>query len=211
MDIADLRLIYAKSGLLEADANPDPVEQFRVWFAQALAASLPEANAMALATVDRHRRPDNRMVLLKQFDETGFVFYTNYRSRKAADMDYNPNVSALFYWSELERQVRIGGRVKKTSKSESDAYFASRPRGHQLGAWASEQSTSVEDRDSLEAQLAAVEEKFRDMPVPRPPYWGGYRLKPDVIEFWQGRPNRLHDRLQYDRTASGWIMKRLSP
>ena len=211
MDLADRRLNYALAGFLEADAHADAIEQFRIWFAQALEASLPEPNAMCLATVDREGRPHIRMVLLKSFDDSGFVFYTNYRSRKAVELQHNPAASLLFYWPELERQVRIAGSVQRAPDAESDVYFSTRPRGHQLGAWASQQSSIVARRDDLEQELAAVEEKFRDRPVPRPPHWGGYRLNPEIIEFWQGRTNRLHDRLQYERIAQGWKRERLAP
>jgi pyridoxamine 5'-phosphate oxidase len=211
MDLSELRLSYTKSGLLEQDANANAIEQFRAWFSQAVAAKVPEPNAMCLATIGRDGTPDARMVLLKEFDNAGFVFFTNYNSRKAMELDRNPRAALLFYWPDLERQVRISGTAAKASAAESDAYFASRPRGHQLGAWASNQSDLIESRALLEQNAEAVAAKFEGAPVPRPPHWGGYRLVPDVVEFWQGRPNRLHDRLEYLRTPEGWTRRRLAP
>jgi pyridoxamine 5'-phosphate oxidase len=211
MNLADLRLSYTKAGLLEADAHADAIEQFRIWFEQALTAEIPEPNGMALATVGRSGIPDVRMVLLKGFDERGFVFYTNYRSRKGIELEENARAALLFYWQDLERQVRINGVAAKVSDEDADAYFASRPRGHQLGAWASNQSEMVQSRAVLEQNLQTAADRFEGQPVPRPPYWGGYRLVPDVIEFWQGRPDRLHDRLEYARTELGWEKRRLAP
>lgn len=211
--LADLRINYSRASLDEADAAPDPFAQFDRWFKEALAAKLPEPNTMTLATVGANGRPSARIVLIKGVDERGFVFFTNYESRKGHDLAVHPHAALLFYWIELERQVRIEGRIEKTSAEESDRYFASRPLGSRIGAWASDQSTVIDSRATLEAREKAVGERYGDNP-PRPPHWGGYRLVPDAIEFWQGRPSRLHDRLLYTRdtaAASGWTISRLSP
>ncbi|MBR8377716.1 pyridoxamine 5'-phosphate oxidase [Burkholderia cenocepacia] len=211
--LADLRINYSRASLDEADAAPDPFAQFDRWFKEALAAQLPEPNTMTLATVGADGRPSARIVLIKGVDERGFVFFTNYESRKGHDLAVHPQAALLFYWIELERQVRIEGRIEKTSAEESDRYFASRPLGSRIGAWASEQSAVIDSRATLEAREKAVSECYGDNP-PRPPHWGGYRLVPDSIEFWQGRPSRLHDRLLYTRdaaAASGWTISRLSP
>ncbi|KWH59168.1 pyridoxamine 5'-phosphate oxidase [Burkholderia anthina] len=211
--LADLRINYSRASLDEADAAPDPFAQFDRWFKEALAAKLPEPNTMTLATVGADGRPSARIVLIKGVDERGFVFFTNYESRKGHDLAVHPHAALLFYWIELERQVRIEGRIEKTSAEESDRYFASRPLGSRIGAWASDQSTVIDSRATLEAREKAVGERYGDNP-PRPPHWGGYRLVPDAIEFWQGRPSRLHDRLLYTRdtaAASGWTLSRLSP
>jgi len=209
--LAELRRDYARGSLDERSVDPDPIRQFQFWFRQALDAQLPEPNAMTLATVDGEGRPSARIVLIKGVDEQGFVFYTNYESRKGLELATNPHASLLFYWIELERQVRIEGVVEKTSAGESDAYFASRPLGSRIGAWASEQSREIADRAELEASEKAFTERFGENP-PRPPHWGGYRLVPERIEFWQGRPSRLHDRILYTREADGhWRISRLSP
>ncbi|HYP04800.1 MAG TPA: pyridoxamine 5'-phosphate oxidase [Bryobacteraceae bacterium] len=211
MDLADLRLSYTKAGLAEEDAARDPFRQFELWFNQALLAGMVEPNAMTLATAGASGQPNARAVLLKGFDEAGFVFYTNYGSRKSREIDANPNVCLLFYWAELERQVRIAGTAARVAAAESDAYFASRPVGHQLGAWVSSQSQVIPGRQTLEESLAAVASRFEPGPVPRPPHWGGFRVVPQTFEFWQGRPNRLHDRLEYVRAEDGWSLRRLSP
>ena len=210
--VAGLRENYTRAGLAEADVVPDPVAQFRAWFEKALAANLHEPNAMTLATATPDGRPSARVVLLKGFDERGFVFYTNYEGRKARELEANPYAALGFYWGELERQVRIEGRVNRFSEEESDAYYASRPRGSRLGAWASEQSRPVESREVLEARLRALEKEYEGRDIPRPPFWGGYRVEPEAVEFWQGRENRLHDRLVYRRLGDGgWEIERLQP
>ena len=210
--VARLRQEYTRAGLKESDADPDPIVQFRRWFDEALAADLHEPNAVTVATATPEGRPSARIVLLKGFDERGFVFYTNYEGRKSGELETNPYAALVFYWGELERQVRIEGRVYRVSEEESDAYFAGRPRGSQLGAWVSEQSRPVEGRSALEGRLRALEAEYEGREVPRPPFWGGYRVKPDAIEFWQGRENRLHDRLRYRRSDDeGWRRERLQP
>jgi len=211
VDAADLRKEYTRAGLTESDISPDPIEQFRRWFDAALAAHLHEPNAMTVATATPEGHPSARVVLLKGFDERGFVFYTNYEGRKAGDLENNPRCALLFYWGELERQVRVEGSANRVSGEESDAYYASRPRGSRLGALVSEQSRSVEDRGVLEDRLRDLEEEYEGREVPRPPYWGGYRVAPETIEFWQGRENRLHDRLIYHRDNGAWKIERLQP
>ncbi|MGU7781666.1 pyridoxamine 5'-phosphate oxidase [Burkholderia sp. PU8-34] len=211
--LADLRINYSRASLDEADATPNPFAQFDRWFKEALAAKLPEPNTMTLATVGDNGRPSARIVLIKGVDERGFVFFTNYESRKGHDLAANPYAALLFYWIELERQVRIEGRIEKTTSEESDRYFASRPIGSRIGAWASEQSAVIDSRATLEAREKEISARYGDDP-PRPPHWGGYRLVPDSLEFWQGRPSRLHDRLLYTRDAAaqhGWTISRLSP
>jgi len=209
--IANLRRNYSFQGLSEGDTDANPFRQFQVWFDQALAAQLLEPNAMTLATAVAGK-PSARIVLLKQFDDRGFVFYTNYHSRKGQELAQNPWAALVFWWADLERQVRIEGQVEKVSERESDEYFHSRPWGSRLGAWASDQSQVIGDRHLLEQRLAELEQKYQDQEIPRPPHWGGYRLVPTAIEFWQGRPKRLHDRLCYYRLENGnWQVKRLSP
>jgi pyridoxamine 5'-phosphate oxidase len=196
----------------ERSVERDPIKQFKLWFDSAVAAKLPLPEAMSLATVTRDGKPTSRMVLLKSFDNDGFVFYTNYLSAKAKDLETNPNVALTFFWPQLEKQVRIEGPVAKTSADESRRYFEVRPRESQIGAWASAQSEVISGRDELEKRQAELEETYRDQPVPWPEHWGGYRLNPDRIEFWKGRVGRLHDRIVYERQSDGsWSIKRLAP
>ena len=210
--VTRLRKEYTRSGLKESDVASDPIEQFRSWFDEVLAADLHEPNAMTLATATPEGRPSARVVLLKGFDERGFVFYTSYVGRKSEELETNPNCALVFYWGELERQVRVEGRASRVSEEESDEYFGSRPRGSRLGAWASEQSRPVEGRGALEERLRGLEAEYEGREVPRPLFWGGYRVEPEVIEFWQGRENRLHDRLVYRRSDNGeWGRERLQP
>ncbi len=213
MNIADLRRDYSHTALLEADAKADPFEQFRDWLGQAMESQLPEPNAMTLATYDTQTGyPDARVVLLKGLD-TGFVFYTNYQSHKAAALEAHPRAALNFVWLELERQVRIQGVVEKVSREESEAYFWSRPRGSQIGAWVSPQSQVIENREFLEQRQRELEAQYGETEkIPLPSHWGGYRLFPEVMEFWQGRSSRLHDRLHYSRQANGdWLRVRLAP
>ena len=211
MDASSLRQEYTSAGLDKADVDPDPIVQFHEWFENAVEADLHEPNAMILATATNDGKPSARTVLLKGYDERGFVFYTNYEGRKAKEIEANPACALLFYWGELERQVRIEGRATRLSGEESDAYFASRPPGSRLGAWASEQSHPVEDRSILEERVRALQAEYEGREIPRPPFWGGYRIEPETIEFWQGRENRLHDRIVYHRSGRGWKIVRLQP
>ncbi|NJN88626.1 MAG: pyridoxamine 5'-phosphate oxidase [Leptolyngbyaceae cyanobacterium SL_7_1] len=209
--IADLRQNYTLQALDESSVDPNPFQQFRRWFEEAVAAQLPEPNAMTLATATPEGIPSARMVLLKDLDERGFVFYTNFESRKGRELAANPHAALVFWWAELERQVRIEGRITKVANRDADEYFHSRPIGSQLGAWTSDQSRVIVDRSVLEQRLQALKEEYQNQPIPRPPHWGGYRLTPEAIEFWQGRPSRLHDRLQYTRQAESWRIERLAP
>jgi pyridoxamine 5'-phosphate oxidase len=208
--IADLRRDYARETLDEHDVAPDPFDQFARWFDEALKAELAEPNAMVLATSGRSGRPSARTVLLKGYDRGGFVFFTNYDSRKGIEVRENPHASLLFVWLELERQIRIEGVVEKTSAEESDAYYRSRPVESRLGAWASAQSRPTPDRRAIEVEFEEARRLHGDDPQ-RPPYWGGYRLVPDGFEFWQGRVSRLHDRIAYHREESNWLIQRLAP
>ncbi len=211
MNVADMRKEYTQQGLSEHDVSQDPIEQFQRWFAQALAANVHEPNAMTLATVDARQRPTARIVLLKGVDTRGFAFYTNYESHKAAALAAHPYAALIFYWPELERQVRIEGSVSKVAASEADTYYHSRPLGSRLGAWSSPQSQVIPNREFLEGQVAQMQAQFATGNPPRPPFWGGYRVSPDYIEFWQGRPSRLHDRICYHLTTTGWQIDRLAP
>ncbi len=212
LQLADLREQHLIRGLRETDLNPDPIAQFEQWFAEARSAGVAQPDAMTLATVSRDGQPSARMVLLKEATADGFVFFTNYRSRKGRELAENPRAALVFFWQELTRQVRITGTVTKTSRAESEIYFTTRPRGAQLSAWASWQSTPVADRQILESRVSKLEAKYEGAGIPAPPNWGGYRLRPDSIEFWQGRPNRLHDRLIYSRQPDGrWRIERLAP
>ncbi|MDQ3982466.1 MAG: pyridoxamine 5'-phosphate oxidase [Actinomycetota bacterium] len=209
--IARLRRDHGVAPLEIEDLDPDPIVQFGRWMEEALAAGLLLPNTMTLATASPEGRPSARMVLLKGFDHRGFVFYTNYESRKSRELSDNPVAALVLHWSSLERQVRIEGSAERVSVEESDAYFASRPLESRLGAWASRQSAPLSSRRELEDRLAELEGRYLDAEVPRPPYWGGWLVAPDAIEFWQGRPNRLHDRFLYTRGADGWDRVRLSP
>jgi len=210
MNIADIRKDYALRRLDETDVDGDPFKQFHAWLKEALEAQVPEPTAMTLATVDTEGSPSARIMLLKALDGRGFVFYTNYESRKGQELAARQRAALTFFWKELERQVRIEGTVEKVSAAESDEYFASRPLGSRIGAWASTQSATIASRPWLEARVKAAEAQYGDHP-PRPPHWGGYRVLPDWLEFWQGRQSRLHDRIAYTREAGGWKISRLSP
>jgi pyridoxamine 5'-phosphate oxidase len=211
MSIADLRTEYSRASLSETDVDPNPIAQFSKWFGEAIAAQVPEANAMSVATVNAQGRPSSRILLIKEFDQRGFTFFTNYQSRKGEDLLVNPHAALLFFWIELERQVRIEGRVERISAAENDAYFHSRPLKSRLGAIASSQSHPVESREALETKFTEVEQQYGDHPQ-RPEHWGGFRLVPDYLEFWQGRPSRLHDRIAYTLQDDGnWQRQRLQP
>ena len=211
MSIADLRREYRREVLSEEKAPADPIVQFRQWFDEALAAQALEVNAMALATVSPDGEPSVRTVLLKAFGEAGFVFYTNYESAKARDLEANPRASLLFFWGELERQVRITGRVSRVTREETADYFQARPRESQIGAWVSPQSRVIPHRRVLEENFDSLAAQYEGDVVPVPPFWGGYRVAPVKIEFWQGRPSRLHDRLLYSKGEIGWTHVRLAP
>lgn len=212
VDIAALRQDYAAHGLRRADLDADPIKQFAKWFGEAAAAEIRDVNAMTLATVDDEGRPDARIVLLKAISDRGFVFFTNYGSTKGRELDANANAALVFFWVQLERQIRIRGAVEKTSRAESEEYFRSRPLGSRLGACTSSQSEVIRDRAALETRLAELTAQYEGADIPLPEHWGGYRVVPSQIEFWQGRPNRLHDRFRYTREADdAWMIDRLSP
>ncbi len=212
MAISELRKEYTLSGLAEADLEPSPFEQFGKWFNEAIKANLPEPTAMTLATATKTGRPSARIVLLKQFDEKGFVFFSNYKSHKGKELSANPFAAIVFHWVSLERQVRIVGSVTKVSRRESEEYFQARPTGSQLAAWASKQSNVISNRSVLDRQIEDLTIKYRKGKIPLPPAWGGYRVAPAEFEFWQGRPSRLHDRLRYSRKKNkAWKIERLSP
>jgi pyridoxamine 5'-phosphate oxidase len=211
-DPAASRYEHIGKGLRRSDLNPDPIKQFANWFTTAIETGIRDVNAMSLATAGQDAKPSVRIVLLKSFDEDGFVFFTNYESEKGKQLEANPYAALGFYWIELDRQIRISGKVDKTSRKESQTYFHSRPVGSQLSAWASRQSAVLDGRRVLDARMEEINERFADKPVPLPPHWGGYRLKPDNMEFWQGRSNRLHDRFRYTRQSDGsWLIERLAP
>jgi len=203
---------HSEPGLRRRDLDPDPIKQFGNWFTAAIEAQMRDVNAMSWATASADGRPSVRIVLLKGFDHDGFVFFTNYESEKGQQLAVNPYAALCFYWIELDRQIRISGKTTTTSREESERYFHSRPLGSQLGAWASRQTEVLDGRRVLEARMAQMTERFAEKPVPLPPHWGGYRLKPDRIEFWQGHANRLHDRFRYTLQGDGtWVLERLSP
>jgi pyridoxamine 5'-phosphate oxidase len=210
--IASLGEEFGLRELRERDLDPSPFKQFQIWFEDALRVDPIYANALTLATATRDGWPSARMMLLKGFDEDGFVFYTNRESRKGEDLSQNPRAAIVFWWAQLERQVRIEGSVEWVSDEEADSYFKTRPRGSQLGAWASNQSRIISGREVLDRRMDELEVKYRNQEIPRPPYWTGYRLRPVSIEFWQGRPNRLHDRLRYRLVGDReWVIERLAP
>lgn len=211
-DIADMRINYTKGFLMEDSVVSDPILQFRSWFEEATNSEVLEANAMIIATVDENNVPSARTVLLKEIDPEGFLFYTNYNSDKAKEISGNPNVSLVFLWKEIERQVRITGVVEKISPDRSEQYFHKRPKGSQIGAWVSPQSSIIDSRDVLEERQKEIESKYKDeAQLPLPDFWGGYIVRPTAIEFWQGRPSRLHDRLRYKLVDGEWKIERLAP
>jgi pyridoxamine 5'-phosphate oxidase len=210
--IFNMRKVYQLQSLLEKDLNENPIVQFENWWQQAVESKIEEPNAMALATCDASGKPSARIVLLKEIKDNGFVFFTNYQSRKGKEIEENPFVSLLFFWKELERQVRIEGKIKKIPAAESDEYFNSRPPESRIGAWSSPQSTVINSRDTLQKNVEKYTSQFGTKNIPRPEFWGGYIVEPQRIEFWQGRPGRLHDRLQYSLTKNNeWTIKRLAP
>jgi pyridoxamine 5'-phosphate oxidase len=211
-NIADIRKDYKLQTLSEADVAADPLQQFDQWWDDAVKSEITEVNAMTLATASATGIPSARIVLLKGYDKNGFVFFTNYQSHKGEELEQNPNACLVFFWKELERQVRITGTVQKAAAPDSDAYFASRPAGSRIGAWASPQSKVIEKREWIEERLNSFLQQFNDDNIPRPPHWGGYVVQPVQVEFWQGRPSRLHDRIQYTlQTDGNWLVERLAP
>ena len=211
LKISELRKNYTRDGLTEKDVTDDPLVLFKQWFDEAVHSEVPEPNAMVLATADEQRRPNARTVLMKGISEREIRFFTNFESQKALEMEVNNQVACVFWWGELERQVRIRGTVTKLNTEASEEYFKSRPRQSQIGAWASSQSSSIESRQQLEKQFNQLEERFEGKEIPKPDFWGGYSITINEIEFWQGRPGRLHDRVQYQFTNNGWTRRRLSP
>jgi pyridoxamine 5'-phosphate oxidase len=210
--IADLRKEYSSKNLLETDIESSPIDQFKKWWTEAINSQIDEVNAMTLATASSDGMPSARIILLKGFDKNGFVFFSNYKSYKAMHLEENPKACLVFFWKELERQVRVTGLVKKISEKESDEYFLSRPAGSQIGAWASNQSQVIESREWLQKRYLKLTEEFKQSELKRPPHWGGYLVTPVIIEFWQGRPSRLHDRIQYTLEERGnWKIERLAP
>lgn len=210
-DIASIRREYAQKQLDESDVNCSPFVQFGLWLDETIRAEISEPNAMVLATSTLEGKPSARVVLLKQFDDKGFSFFTNYQSRKASQLEQNPSAALVFFWPELERQIRIEGKVSRVSDQKSDEYFNTRPKGSKIGAWASPQSQVIPNRTFLDSLKIDSENQFSGKPINRPANWGGYRLTPNLIEFWQGRPNRLHDRIQYSLIGDEWIIERLAP
>lgn len=210
-NIADIRKEYKLQTLLETDVATDPTVQFDKWWDEAIKSDIDEVNAMTLATADKNNIPSARIVLLKGYDKKGFVFFTNYQSHKGQQLQQNHNACLVFFWKELERQIRITGTVEKISAAESDAYFTSRPAGSRIGAWASPQSSVIASRMVIEEKSKELEQQYADKNIPRPPHWGGYIVKPQQIEFWQGRPSRLHDRIQYSLQKDRWVIERLAP
>ena len=211
MELADLRREYSRHGLSENSVDADPFAQFSAWMNEALNSEIIEPTAMTASTVDAAGRPSSRVVLLKGIDAQGFVFFTNYDSKKASDLDINPNISLHFFWPDLERQVIISGTTAKTSREESEEYFAKRPVESQIGAWASKQSSVLQTRKELEDGVAEIGQRFAGQEIPCPPFWGGFRVTPESFEFWQGRASRLHDRICYTRNGNAWMISRLSP
>lgn len=209
--IQQIRIDYSKAQLNESSVEKYPIKQFEKWMHEAIKSEVPEVNAMTLATTGKDFKPTLRIVLLKEFTEKGFTFFTNYHSKKGNDMAQNPHVAVNFFWIEMQRQVRIEGVIEKISEKDSEEYFKTRPRESKLGAWVSEQSTVIKNRTVLEDKFAELNKKYPDNNVPRPPYWGGYLLKPNYIEFWQGRMSRLHDRIVYKQEGNNWIIQRLAP
>jgi pyridoxamine 5'-phosphate oxidase len=207
----EIRRDFMKQSLNENDVKKSPYEQFAKWFEEAVNSQILDPYAMTISTVDAHCRPSSRVVYLRDISENGMIFYTNYLSRKGHDLARHPSISVNFYWAELERQIRIEGSVSKVPEEKSDEYFAKRPRESQIGAWASEQSNEIANRNYLEERVKYFTEKFKDQPVPRPPHWGGYLIQPHYFEYWQGRPNRLHDRIVYQLHENEWKIKRLAP
>lgn len=210
-NIADIRIEYKQQSLLETDVAADPFDQFMKWWEEAVNSQIHEVNAMTLATATKNGLPSARIVLLKGVSKEGFVFFTNYQSHKGKEMEENPHASLVFFWKELERQVRVEGTVEKISAEDSDAYFASRPEGSRIGAWASPQSSVIAKRETIEDNVTKYKQQFSNGEIPRPGHWGGYIVKPVLIEFWQGRPSRLHDRIQYKLKEGSWAIERLAP